>query len=102
MPALTRLLCLLLAAPAAGFAQSSASPYDPLAAPQGRPGQVRGDPQLDAQAAYREARARCRALAKSERSACVAQAVRERDRASQRRRPSVEVRPASAASGAGP
>ncbi len=91
------LLCLLL--PVLALAQPGTSVTDPNAAPQGRVNQPTGDTQANAQAVYREARARCRTVTPPrEREACVAQAVRELSGEPRTRRPTVTVRPASAAS----
>lgn len=89
------LLCLVLALPAAAPAQTHDATGDLNAMPRGRSGAATGDPQADAQAAYREAQARCRKVTPKERSDCVAQAMRDQDRVPRTRRPSVEVRPAS-------
>lgn len=94
-------LSLSLLAPLLAGAQGSITP-DPNAMPQGRTGQTRAaDPQLNAEAAYREAQARCRGVTPArQKQDCVRQAMAQYDHAPRRRTPSVTVRPASAASAA--
>ena len=80
-PIAARLLCLVLTLPAAALAQTRDATGDLNAMPQGRTGKATGDPQADAQAAYREAQAQCRKASPKERGDCVAQALRERKNA---------------------
>ncbi|MEW6707052.1 MAG: hypothetical protein AB1430_19570 [Pseudomonadota bacterium] len=94
MRALTAcVLCLPLLA----VAQPGTTITDPGAAPQGRVNQPTGDTQANAQAAYREAQARCRTVTPPrQRQECVAEAMREAAGQPRTRRPSVETRAASA------
>ena len=86
-----------LVVPALAFAQPGTSITDPNAAPQGRIEQPTGDTQANAEAAYRTAQARCRGVTPvRQHEDCVIQALREIDRRPRARRPSVEVRTASA------
>lgn len=92
-------LALSLTAPAIAHAQAGTAP-DLNTLPLSVAKQPGGDTQANAEAAFRDAQARCRKVKPAQqRRDCVAQAMREAEGV-RTRTPSVEVRPASSAASA--
>lgn len=91
---------LSFAAPAIALAQAGTAP-DLNSTPPSIAKQPGGDTQANAEAAFRDASARCRKVTPAkQRRDCVAQAMREAEGAPRARTPSVEVRPAAPAASA--